>query len=180
GGLAGLIGATSLLGWVLGDDRLKGLGGDVTMKVNTALGLCLLSAATLALRLHRLSRPLQLAVRAAGVLTIALGAVTLSQHLFGWDAGIDQLLFHEAAGSIFTTSPGRMGPPACISFILLGCAVLLLEHRSPHNHVRAHWLVLAALPLPALAVIGYATGATQLYGVARFTGIAPHTAIAFV
>jgi signal transduction histidine kinase/FixJ family two-component response regulator len=113
-------------------------------------------------------------------LVIALGAVTLSQHLFGWDVGIDQLLFHEAPGSTFTTSPGRMGPPACIAFILLGCAVLLTDRRTRRSHALANGLVLAALPLPALAIIGYVTGATQFYGVARFTGIAPHTAIALI
>jgi signal transduction histidine kinase/ActR/RegA family two-component response regulator len=179
-GLAGVIGAISLLGWVLDDDRLKGLGGDLTMKANTALALCLLAASVLSLRLYPLSRNRMRAVRIAGGLVLALGALTLSQHLLGWDAGVDQLLFREAAGATATASPGRMGPPACIACILLGGAVLLIDRRTKRDHAPAHWFALAALPLPALAIIGYATGATQLYGVARLTGIAPHTAIAFV
>ena len=47
---AGFIGGVSLLGWLLGDDRLKGLGSAVSMKANTAIGLCLLAAASFALR----------------------------------------------------------------------------------------------------------------------------------
>ncbi|HEX2872633.1 MAG TPA: ATP-binding protein [Polyangiaceae bacterium] len=175
----GALGGVSLLGWVLSDDRLKGLGSAVSMKANTAVGLCLLAAAAFALRRGALGDPVRLAVRVAGGVVIALGALTLSQHLFGWDAGIDQLLFREAAGALATASPGRMGPPACISFMLLGSTVLLFATERKRYSALAPWLALAALPLPALALIGYVTGATQLYGVARVTGIAPTTAVAF-
>lgn len=177
--VAGVVGSVSLLGWVLGDESLKGLGSPVSMKANTAVGLCLLAASAFALRGGALGRPAQLAVRVAAAAVIALGALTLSQHIFGWDAGVDQLLFREAAGAFATTSPGRMGPPACISFVLLGSALLLLAAERERYGALAPWLALAALPLPALALIGYVTGATQLYGVARVTGIAPNTATAF-
>jgi signal transduction histidine kinase/CheY-like chemotaxis protein len=179
GAVTGFLGGVSLLGWVLSDERLKGLGSAVSMKANTAVGLCLLAAAAFALRAGALRRPVRLAVRMAAGVVIALGALTLSQHLFGWDVGVDQLLFREAAGAIATTSPGRMGPPACISFLLLGSAVLLFGSERERYSALAPWLALAALPLPALALIGYVTGATQLYGVARVTGIAPNTAAAF-
>lgn len=175
----GVLGGVSLLGWVLSDERLKGLGSVVSMKANTAIGLCLLAAATFALRGGALGNPSRFAVRAAAGGVIALGALTLSQHLFGWDVGVDQLLFREPAGAFATVSPGRMGPPACVSFMLLGSAVLLFGTERKRYSALAPWLALSALPLPALALIGYVTGATQLYGVARVTGIAPNTATAF-
>jgi signal transduction histidine kinase/CheY-like chemotaxis protein len=178
--LAGAMGLISLLGWALENDLLKGLGGRVTMKANAAVGLCLLSGSMLALQLRPADSRAKRAANGAAVLVIALGAVTLSQHVFGWDAGIDQLLFQEAAGAAATASPGRMGPPACLAFVLLGNAVLLIDRRSEGNHCPAQWLALAALPLPALAIVGYVTGATQLYGIANYTGIALHTAIALV
>lgn len=176
----GVLGGISLLGWVLSDELLKGLGSAVSTKANTAVGLCLLAAAAFTLRAGTPAHPLRLAVRVSAGLVIALGALTLSQHLFGWNLGVDQLLFREAAGAIATTSPGRMGPPACISFMLLGSTVLLLSSERERYGAVAPWLALAALPLPALALIGYVTGATQLYGVARITGIAPNSATAFV
>ena len=109
---------------------------------------------------------------------VALGVTTLSQHVFGWDAGIDQLLFREEPGAAATAGPGRMGPPACISFALLGSATLLMGRRSKGGQSPAQWVALLAMPFPALGVVGYVTGATQLYELARFTGIALHTAIA--
>jgi signal transduction histidine kinase/CheY-like chemotaxis protein len=180
GALAGAMGLISLLGWLLADDRLKGLGGQVTMKANTAVGLCLLATSTLVVLLYPSSKPLLRVARAASTLVVALGAVTLSQHLFGWDVGLDQLLFREAAGAAATASPGRMGPPACFAFILLGTASLMIDRRTARSHSPAQWLALSALPLPVLAILGYVTGATQLYGIAEYTGIALHSAIAFV
>jgi signal transduction histidine kinase/CheY-like chemotaxis protein len=180
GALAGAMGLMSLLGWLLEDDRLKGLGGQVTMKANTAIGLCLLAMSTLVLLLRPQSSRLLRAARAASTLVIALGALTLAQHLFDWDFGLDQLLFREAAGAAATASPGRMGPPACFGFVLLGMATLMIDRRTARNQSPAQWLALAALPLPVLAILGYVTGATQLYGIAHYTGIALHSAIAFV
>ena len=52
-----------------------------------------------------------------------LGALTLSEHLFGWNLGIDQLLATEVPGVARTASPNRMGPPASLSMTLLGLAV---------------------------------------------------------
>jgi signal transduction histidine kinase/CheY-like chemotaxis protein len=177
-GLAGAIGLTSLLGWLLHNDVLKGLGGVVTMKANTAFGLCLLSGSIFFLGRQPSGSSAKGAVRVAAALAIALGIATLLQHVTGWDLGIDQLVFKEAAGAIATASPGRVGPPACIVFVLLGCGILLVGRRNQSEHSATQWLALAALPFPALAIVGYATGATQLYGIANYTGIAPHTAIA--
>src|SRR5687768_18574594 len=63
-------------------------------------------------------------VRALGGFTAAIGGLTLFQHLTGFDLGIDTLLFMEPPGAPATAAPGRMGPPASTSFLLLGCALL--------------------------------------------------------
>jgi len=176
-----VIGSLSLLGWIFDNHLLKsGLTNQVTIKANTALGLCLLAFSVLVVLL-RVAGPLwRRMARAASAFVVVLGLVTLSQHIVGWDAGIDQLLFREGAGALATASPGRMGPPACISFMLLGMGCLLADSRTAAGRSPAQWLALLALPLPMLALLGYVTGATQLYGIARVTGIALHTALAFV
>jgi signal transduction histidine kinase/ActR/RegA family two-component response regulator len=176
-----LTGALSLLGWIVDAPVLKsGLTGQVTMKANAALGLCVVSGALLVLLCRPRNSLAYQVARAAGAFAAVLGLVTLSEHVLGWNAGIDQLLFHEPAGALATASPGRMGPPACLCFMLLGSGCLLIDYRTARGRSPAQWLALLALPLALLALLGYLTGAAQLYGIARYTGIALNTAAAFL
>jgi hypothetical protein len=113
GTFAAAVGALALTGWALDVDVLKGAGGAITMKPNAALGLV---ACGLSLRAYVSSRR---AVRwLSPVLAVcggAIGILTLSQHIGGWNLGIDELLFVEAPGSPATSSPARMGPVASFS-----------------------------------------------------------------
>jgi signal transduction histidine kinase len=172
GTFAAAIGALALAGWVIDNDTLKGAGGAITMKANTALGLV---ACGLALRASLSSRRLfrHLAVPLA-LLGGAIGLLTLSQHIVGWDLGIDELIFSEAPGALGTASPGRMGPNA--SFGLTASAVaLLLLRRAPRI---AQVLGLLITLLEMVTLIGYAYRVQELYSMARYTGIAWPTALA--
>jgi signal transduction histidine kinase len=180
-GLAFLTGALSFLGWILGNEMLKsGFTRRVTMKANAALGLCLLSSALFVLLRWPGNRLLYQLARGSGALAALLGLVTLLEHVLSWNAGIDQLLFDEAAGALATISPGRMGPPACLAFMLLGAGCLLIDYRTARGRSLAQWLALMALLPALLAILGYLTGAAQLYGIARYSGIALHSAAAFL
>lgn len=110
--------------------------------------------------------------------TGAIGLATFSQHLFGWNLGIDQLLFTEQPGAVATTSPGRMGPPASFSFTLAGIALLLLHGGRLASFAQLLSIAIGLVAL--LAFTGYAYGAELLYGVAAYTGIALNTATALV
>jgi hypothetical protein len=116
--------------------------------------------------------------RVAGALALALGGATLSQHLAGWDLGIDQLLFTEPPGAAATASPNRMGLNASISFVLLGSALALLAAGTARSIRWAQSLAALALVPATLAIVGYGYGTEQLYGIAQYTGIALHTAVA--
>ena len=173
-----LAGALALAGWFLDSDALKGVYAGITIKANTALAL-LLSGISLQLLAsgwnHVLAR---LAGQALAVVVGAIGIATLSQHLVGWNLGIDQLLFAEAPGAAATASPGRMGPPASTCFTFAGIALLLLHGG---RRVSVAQLLSVAISLVALlALTGYAYGAEMLYGLARYTGIALITAIALL
>jgi signal transduction histidine kinase len=168
-----LVGGAVLLGWSLEIDRLKSIYGDITMKPNAAVGL-LLAGGALCAHTRRL-RTLGVPCAAAAA---TLGALTLLQHLTGWDLAIDQLLFTEPPGAAATASPNRMGPNASISLTLAGVALLLLFKGTPRAIRRAQWMAIAAILLALLAISGYVYGAEQLYAVARYTGIALHTSLA--
>lgn len=170
---AATVGAFVLLGWILNIESFKTVYGPITMKANTAIGL-LLAGFSLAI-LRRAPRLSMVFAVCAGL----LGALTLSEHLVGWDLGIDQLLFTEAPGAAATASPNRMGLNACTTFMLAGTALCLLGRRSARAATAAQRIAGVALLLPAIPLAGYLYGAEQLYGFAQYTGIALHTALAF-
>ena len=170
-----LVGALVLAGWWLDIDSLKSVYGPITMKTNAAIGLLLAGGGLWSFQrgFRRLSSVL-------GGATAVLGALTLSQHLAGWDLGIDQLLFREPAGAAATASPNRMGPNASTSLLLGGTALLLLARGTSRAIAIAQRFAVVCAVLATLAIGGYIYGAVQLYGVARYTGIALHTAVALL
>ena len=165
------IGGMALAGWILDNDVLKGAGGSILMKANAAMGLV---TCGLALRASVVRHPV---VRwLAGPLAIlggTIGSLTLSEHIVGWNLGIDELLFVEAPGSPATASPGRMGPNGALSLTFAATAILLL-HRRPRVAQR---LALTTGVLALIALIGYWYRVQELYSVARYTGIALPTAV---
>ena len=57
-----------------------------------------------------------------------MGLLSLTEHVVGWDLGIDQLLFQEtAADAIGSLRPGLMAPITAMDFLLLGLALLGLD-----------------------------------------------------
>src|SRR4029077_19440393 len=102
-----LVGAFSLAGWLFDVETLKSIYGSITIKANASIALLLAGIAlwlfnsnekTLFRRLGEVS----------AVIALLVGLLTLSEHIFGWNLGIDQALFVEAVGSPATDSPGRM------------------------------------------------------------------------
>jgi signal transduction histidine kinase len=178
GGVVTAVAATALVGWVIDNDALRTAGG-IAMKTNTAIGLLCLGVSLVCLAPTRRGlRQTRLGIALAAI-SILIGGMTLVQHLTGIDFGIDQALFREVPGSPATTSPNRMGPPAALSFPLLGVALLLLSRkrvdRAPAQPFALLVMVIALVPL-----LGYILGVREFYGVARYTGIALSTAAGFM
>ena len=179
--LVSLFGAAMLTGWVFDIELLKWVPqGMVRMKANAAFAF-LLSGISLGLSTpgEESSTWGKERIRQALAFLVALlGLLTLSEYVFGWDLGIDQLLAREAPGALKTSSPGRMAPNAALNFLFLGGALLALEVR------RGEWIVsilaLAAATVAMLALIGYAYGEDTLSGFVSYTHIAIHTALGFV
>lgn len=167
------VGLLVLLGWQLDVQWLKGGYGSITMKTNTAIAFvcCGLSLWLTTLRRQRN------AVVLLATLALLISALTLSQHLVGWDLGIDQLLFTEAPGAVATTSPNRMGPHGSASIVLAALALLLLVLNSERAIRSAQALAMCGAASALVPVTGYLYDARELYGVARYTGIALPTAV---
>jgi CheY-like chemotaxis protein len=171
-----LVGALVLTGWLLNVHRLKSVYADITMKANTSLALLLAGASLWLLNSNAVERTFARRVaQVCATLVALIGALTLSEHIFGWNLDIDQMLFREMPGALATTSPGRMGPNAATCLTLSGVALLMFTARRFVSLAQLLSIVVGLLAL--LAIIGYAYQAEALYGIASYTGIAVHTAV---
>jgi hypothetical protein len=178
--LASVIGALALLGWLLDLEWLKAIvPGHVAMKANTAVSLIALGVALGCLRRAGRS-PLRWPAWSAAALIGAFALVTMSQYVHGRDLGIDQLLFREPPGATGTSDAGRMAPNTALAFMLLAAALLTLDVRLARRWWPAPALSAAAGLMALLALLGYASGVTSLYGLSRLTQMAVPTAIAIL
>ena len=121
------VGLVALTGWALDLPALKTvIAGAVELKANTALGLVLAGGSLYLLADPQHARWLQrLAVALAALVTV-LGLLTGSQYLFGWQLGIDELLFRDLPDNVHDLTPGRMSPYSALAFCVSGLALAAL------------------------------------------------------
>ena len=123
-----------LVGWLFDITSLKSIYGLITMKPNAALGLILIGVSLLAVKASG-QNSFRILGQVCAASAALMGLLILSQYVFGWNLGIDQLLFSEEPGALATTSPGRVGITASSAFMMYGAALLLLYQRRAASHV---------------------------------------------
>ncbi len=170
--LIGLIGVTVTVGWLVDVPGLQSLhlSGPI-LKTNAAICLACCAFANL-IGLSTKGRGWAIVANLLALVPLVVGALTLSQHLVGWNLHIDELLAPEPAGALATMSPNRMGPPAAFIYLLLGVSLLLADRRSLRKREVSQTLALLSAVIALLPLIGFAYGFSQLYLVAQYTGIA--------
>ncbi len=172
-----VMGAFVLLGWAFDFLPLMTvLPGLVSMKPNTAIGLCLggTSLFIFARRVaERDDRRRRLALLLAGA-TGLLGVLVLGEYATGYDLGMEGL-FHD---DVLSKTPGRMSPITAFNFVSMGIALILLW--LPRRIVLVHGLAAIIAATSSLAVAGYFYGAAGLYQAGNFTAVALHTAVTFL
>jgi PAS domain S-box-containing protein len=176
GGLALAIGASWLVAWFLGVAAQWSTEGVITVKTNMALGQLLAGVALLLLGPASVSRKRRWAGGAAAVLVLLIGALTLSEHLFHANLGIDQLLATEAPGAAATASPNRMSFPGSSSLALLGAGLLALALQWRRI---VPYFGLAVCLINLLPAVGYLYGIDKFYDLPR-AGIAWPTVVALI
>ena len=124
------IGALVLVGWRFDIAVLKSVfPGFLSMKPNTALGILFGGVALTILSREKVATPARFWAAMMAAAMVAVGALTLSEYLFGWELGIDQWLFHDADHLVGTSQPGRMSPATAFCMVLTSAA-LLMESQS--------------------------------------------------
>jgi hypothetical protein len=177
------VGALVLVGWAFDIAVLKSVVPGMTrMKPNTAVCFILLGAA---LRLFR-KKPAQsesvhprrqVVAQACALLAALIGSVTLVEYLFGFDAGIDKLLFRNALLATKVPFPGRMAHVTGLEFIVLGIALALLNAESLRGQRLSRIFAVVGTLIGLIAIVGYAYGAEELYKISTFSSVALHTAL---
>ena len=175
------IGAAGLLGWTFHVELLKRIHPSlVAMKVNTAVCL-ILTPVSLLLLLNPLAprwrRRLGHFFAAA---VAAIGVATLSQYIFGWNLGIDQLLFHESVEAAGLSIPGRMGIASTLNFFFLGVALLLFDAHSRRWFRLSNVSVLLVIAFTVLVFLNYFYGIERVGTISLYFTIALHTVVALL
>ncbi len=168
-------GGISLLGWLLDIRRLTDWrNDDISMFANTAACAVLAGIALLLLVGQREESARSITARILAAMVALVGLLTLAEHLFAVDLGIDTLLSNRSWGQKASTAPMRMGPPASTAFVAIGVAILLASYGRAARRV-ASLLAILVVSIASLSLIGYWFGADELFGVAHYTGIAWQT-----
>lgn len=184
-------GVVSLALGPLDADRLLALSPALTpMKPNTALAFVLAGIGLLAL-VASADASGQVVVPArgsiarrvaqgCGVAVAAIGILTTSQYLGGWDFGIDELLRSVPAAAGDVLHPGRPSPISAIDFVLFGLALSGADWKREGDRWPAEWAALVVASTSYAAVIGYAYGVEPLYRIAVYSSMALTTAVSFL
>jgi len=164
-------GISAIGGWALEIPRLTDWTNQgISMFTNAAI-CSLLSGLGIALLIPPPTDWKYKAARVLGIAVAALSVLTLFQHITGVNLGIDTLLFAREWGQTAAAAPMRMGVPASIAFLLTGSGIYLATRSQRGQSTAAKFAVLS-MAIAMLSLTGYWFGANQLFGVARFTGIA--------
>lgn len=175
------IGISAIAGWIFDVSFLKRIvPGSIAMKFNAALlfllaGLSLRGASSC--RSHGCRRVAQFCTG----LVILTASLTLVEHLFRQDLGIDNLLIAETAPATRKYTPGRMSTQTAVCFLFFGLSLLLSSggwvgwRRTLSRALR---ICLTFIALANLA--GHLFGFVFRVGISQITGMAVHTALAFL
>ncbi len=179
--LAFCIGGAALLGWILEIETLKSIHPSlVNMKANTAICLMLTASALLLLQNRPVTRIRRLLVQFCAVIVGLVGLITLSEHIFGWNTGLDLLLFYESPAEAGASFPGRMGVAASLDFFFLGIAIWFLDARSTRWFRVSNISVLMVITVTLLVFLYYFYGIGRFDSIENYFTIALHTVVAFL
>lgn len=178
--LAILVGCSVLVGWNFDVPILRiAIAAQAGMQAATALAFVL---AGISLWLVQQNSPHGAGRRIARLCALGvafIGLLTLSEHIFGTDIGIDTLLYRHST-AIAGASTGRIPFSDAIDLTLVGVALLLLTVKAARGEWLCQLLALAAAVAPALAFGGRLHNIPSLYTMGANIEMPPLTAATMI
>lgn len=174
-----LIGITVVFGWVMDIKILRTIKNDyVSMKFNTAIAFIIGGISLFYCAKNKGKR--SVAVNIFICVLFLLPALTLTQDIFGYNAGIDEILMTDIEKSAkIIVYPGRMSPLSATCFILFSIYLAFYNSADKTYRSISQWLLHLVTLLSFIAIVGYFFGVPVFYKLAFITSIAAHTAFCF-
>ena len=174
-----MAGFVVLAGWVFNIPSFKSiLPGIISIKFNTAVCF-ILSGIVLYFMEARSSSQFQKNIASVcSWIVLIIAILNLSEYIFSFNLGIDELLWKEGPGTIATIFPGRMSISTAVNFTLLSLIFPLLGKRKYHWPIQA--LLIAIIASSMLVILTYLFGVSFLNSFPQVNNTALPTAILFI
>jgi PAS domain S-box-containing protein len=118
---------------------------------------------------------LQRVAQLLALLVLALGLATLGEFKFGWQLGIDEMLFQDHAD--LYGLPGRMSIYSAFAFSVTGLALLALPH--PQLWLLVRLASLLIICIGGLSLLSYTWDVRELIFNVRMSALAANTGLSF-
>lgn len=167
-----LIALVVLTGWIFDLESLKSFFPNwPSIKVNTAIG-SIISGISLLLFIRKKKIPAFF----LAIIVFLIGAVTLSEYLFHFDAQIDELLFLDKGTSLYQHH-GRMAQMTSVAFILIGISLLTYSIKAKWAQKLSESCTILLLVMSFTGFIGVMYNAGRHFRVTNFASFSLPTAI---
>jgi hypothetical protein len=168
------VGLMVMFGWFFGIPALKSfLPGVPAMRFNTALSFLLAGSSLWLLQNEEASHAKKRIGWALAGLVLLISLVTLSEYLFGWNLGIDELFVRDL-DSLPDLFPGRMSPIAVLCAGLSSVGLLMLGSRI------SQYFSLTVICLSLLAIMNYLFDFQTLNRYPEYTYAGMHASVTFL
>lgn len=171
-----VIGALSMLGWILDLSYLKAVIPQlIAIKFNTALCIFLIGLVCYfySSALNPKNRWVNLAFAA---LVFVVSFLTFLQYFSDYNFGIDELVFKDT--EVTFLKPGRMSVISAVVLTLTSLSILLMAVKQLRTI--AGLIQILCLFISVLSLLGYLYGASGLLSFLPYKTIAPQTVAAFI
>ncbi|HKI54479.1 MAG TPA: ATP-binding protein [Anaerolineales bacterium] len=168
------VGLTVIFGWLLNVPILKTfLPSLPAMRFNTGLSFFLLGGSLWFLRNEAASPVKKRIGNILAGLVLALSLLTLSEYLFVWNLGIDELFVKDLASPL-ELFPGRIAPIAVFSLGFCSVSLLMLGSRI------SYYFSITVIILSFAGIMSYQFNFEVLHSQQLFTYTAIHASVTFL
>ena len=175
-----IIGFIILIGWTFNIPIFKSPGPEFsTIKSNIALCLILIGASLWLQQTKRINVHNRRAAQILAIIVLIIGLLTIIEHIFNLNLGLDQILFIEPYGATNTFSPNRISLITAIELVITSISLLILD-KKVNKHVPAQYLMILVGILALMVLLGYLYNAPEFYQIYYYNAASIYGGLSFM